>query len=209
MIRALKQFDVNVLSARQLGIIFLAFSDKVTEAICLDELLRAELVWAVSALDCYVHDVVRIGMTQAFDAGSGEPNAYLNFGVSLGFVKRLLTSVSEPDRLALFDQEIRRVHGFKTFQNADSISQALSLIGLKSIWDKVGNTLCMSSTDVRTRLDVIVDRRNRIAHEGDIDPTMGIGEKYPIDFPTVQQAVDFLDSLVHAIQSVAIAEVAF
>jgi hypothetical protein len=67
----------------------------------------------------------------------------------------------------------------------------------------------MSSTDVRTRLDVIVDRRNRIAHEGDIDPTMGIGEKYPIDFPTVQQAVDFLDSLVHAIQSVAIAEVAF
>jgi hypothetical protein len=47
---------------KQLGVIYLAFADKVTEAISLDELLRAELVLAVGALDCYVHDLVRIGM---------------------------------------------------------------------------------------------------------------------------------------------------
>ena len=206
MNRALQQYEVNIQSARQLGIIYEAFFDKVTEAICLDELLRAELVLAVSALDCYIHDLVRIGMTRAFTATSGEPGAFLNFGVSLGFVKNLLNCVSEPDKLALVDHEIRRLHGFKTFQNADNISQSLSLIGVKGIWDKIGNVIGMPAADAKTRLNIIVDRRNRISHEGDIDPTMGIGVKYPIDFNMARTAIDFLDSIVRSIQGVVLAE---
>ena len=114
MNRAIQQFEANLESARQLGLIYSAFIDKVTEAICLDELLRAEIVLAVGALDCYVHDVVRTGMATAFRAGQGEPNAYLNFGVSLDFVKRLLTTNDQNDRLNLFEREIRRLHGFRT-----------------------------------------------------------------------------------------------
>lgn len=192
-----------------MGLIYLAFADKVTEVIRLDELLRAELVLAVSAIDCYIHDVVRIGMTRCFSAVGGEPNAYLNFGVSLGLAKRIVAEASEPVRLALVEEEIRRLHGFRTFQNAENISQALALIGVKSIWDKVGISLSISSSDVRTRLDIIVDRRNRIAHESDIDPIMGIGMKYPIDHPMVQQAVDFLERIVKAIHSTVISELAF
>lgn len=206
MNRALKQFEINLQSTRQLGVIYLAFSDKVTEAIKLDELLRAEVVLAVSALDCYVHDIVRIGMGRAFNATTGEPNAFLAFGVTLGFVKDLLAATSLVEKNALVDQEIRRAHGFKTFQAADNISQALSLIGVASIWDKVGTSIGMSSKDARTQLNVIVDRRNRIAHEGDIDPTMGIGVKYAIDFPMVKSAVDFVDGVTHAINAIVIAE---
>ena len=83
MNRAFQQFEINLQCTKQLGIIYLAFIDKLTKAISLDELLRAEIVLAVSALDCYVHDIVRIGMVAAFKAGKGEPNAYLSFGVSL------------------------------------------------------------------------------------------------------------------------------
>lgn len=209
MNRAIQQFEVNLQSARQLGLIFLAFADKVTEAIRLDELLRAELVLAVSAVDCYIHDIVRIGMTRCFSAIGGEPNAYLNFGVSLGLAKQIAAETSEPVRLTLVEEEIRRLHGFRTFQNAENISQALALIGVKSIWDKVGVLLSIPSIDVRTRLDIIVDRRNRIAHESDINPTMGIGMKYPIDHPMVQKAVDFLERMVRAIHSTVISEVTF
>ncbi|SRR5712692_4990779 len=198
MNRALLQFEVNLQSARRLGFIYLAFVDKFTEAITLDDLLRAELVLAVSAVDCYIHDVVRVGMTRCFSAVGGEPNAYLNFGVSLGLAKRIAAEASEPVRLALVEEEIRRLHGFRTFQNAENISQALALIGVKSIWDKVGISLSIRPSDVRTRLDIIVDRRNRIAHESDVDPTMGIGMKYPIDHPMVQQAVNFLEQMVKA-----------
>jgi len=209
MNRAIQQFKVNLQSAQHLGVIYLAFSDKVTEAIPLDELLRAEMVLAVSALDCYVHDLVRIGMARAFAAMADEPNAFLNFGVSLGFVKSLRTCTSEIDTLALVDQEIRRLNAFKTFQSADSISQSLSLIGINGIWDKVGGAIGATSADTRTRLNIIVDRRNRIAHEGDIDPTMGIGIKYPIDVTMVQSAIGFIDAVVHSIQGIVEREIAF
>ena len=209
MKRALQQFEVNLQSARQLGILYSAFAPQVTEAIQLEELLRAEIVLTVSALDCYVHDVVRIGMGHAFNVVAGEPNAFLEFGVSFRFVKGLLAAMSSTDRSALVDQEIRRVHGFKTFQSAEKISQALSLIGLASVWDRVGASLSMTSSDVKTRLNIIIDRRNRIAHEGDIDPAMGIGMKYPIDFTTTKNAVDFVDDVIRAIHAIALAEITF
>ncbi len=205
MHRAIEQFELNLQSASQLGLIYSAFVEKVTAAINLDELLRAELVLAVGAVDCYVHDVVRIGMTRFFAVTSNEPSAYLNCAVSLGFAKRIATT-PESDRCALVEEEIRRLHGFKTFQNADNISQALALIGVQGIWDKVGRTLSLPSFDVKRRLDIIVDRRNRIAHESDIDPTSGIGTKYPIDYPTIHQVIEFLDRMVRAIHSTVLSE---
>jgi len=206
MNRAIQQFETNIESANQLGLIFQAFSEKVTEAICLDELLRAEIVLAVSALDCYIHDLVRIVMTQAFNSSSSKSNAYLNFGVSIDCMEKILRSSDVADRLPLFDQEIRRLHGFKTFQTDTNISQALSIIGISAVWDKVGGILGESAKDVRTKLNIIIDRRNRIAHEGDIDPALGIGAKYPIDFTTVKQTVDFIESIVHSIQQVTVRE---
>jgi hypothetical protein len=194
---------------KQLGAIYLAFVNNVTQAISLDELLRAELVLAVGALDCYIHDLVRIGMGGFFKAGKGESNAYQNFAVSLDFVKKLLLASSGTEKLALFEQEIRRLHGYRTFQTAENISQALSFLGIKAIWDKVGAILGMSSSDVRTQLDLIIDRRNCIAHESDVDPSLGLGNKYPIDFPSVDKAVGFLNSVVHAIHQIAQAEVVF
>jgi len=207
MNRAIEQFESNLESARQLGVIYSAFCDRVTEAVQLDELLRAEIVLAVSALDCYVHDVVRIGMARSLCVSSGEPDAYLKFGVSMQFVKHVLRASSANDKATLFDQEVRRLHGFKTFQNADSISQAFSLLGVARLWDKTADGLGIRCPDVKVQLNLVVDRRNKIAHEADIDPSSGVGTKYPIDFPTVQQSVDFLDSLVHQMQTVVLAEV--
>jgi len=209
MNRAIQQFQGNIQSAKHLGVIYQAFIGKVTPAISLDELLRAEIVLAVSALDCYVHDIVRIGMTDAFGSGRGEPNAYLAFGVSLGVVKNLLSATTEVERRGLLDHEIRRLHAFRTFQTAENISQALGLVGIKSVWDKVGNTVGMTSSDVRTQLKLIIDRRNCIAHESDINPTLGIGNKYPIDFPLVESTVDFLDKIVHALDTIAKSEAIF
>ena len=188
MHRAVRQFEVNIESARQLGIVQQAFEDKVTGAIPLDELLRAEIVLGVSALDCYIHDIVRIRMTSVLAQPGGESNAFLNCSVSLDFVKKVLRATTAADRAALFEQEVRRVHGFRTFQRAASISEALSLAGVQSLWDKVASHLGRRADDVKRELDLVIERRNRIAHEGDIDPSAGFALKYPIDFATVQAA---------------------
>lgn len=209
MNKAIDQFQINLQSAKQLGILYNAFSDKVTAAINLDEMLRAELVLAVSALDCYVHDIVKTGMLGAFFASQGEPNAFLGFAVSLRFVKNLTVSTTETEKRTLVDLEIRRLHGFKTFQTAENISTALALIGIQKLWEKVGVIIGKNATDTKTELNIIVDRRNRIAHEGDIDPTMGIGMKYAVNFAMVQGAINFLDSVAKGIHAVAIAETNF
>src|SRR2546428_9037884 len=106
MNRALQQFEINLQSARQLGIFYSAFAPQVTDAIQLEELLRAEIVLAVSALDCYVHDIVRIGMGRAFNVCAGEPSAFLEFGVSFRFVKGVMSALTPTERSALVDQEI-------------------------------------------------------------------------------------------------------
>jgi len=206
MHRALSQFEVNIESARQLGVIHQAFEDKVTGVIPLDELLRAEIVLAVSALDCYVHDIVRIRMTAVLAQAGGESNAFLNWSVSLDFVKRALRSSTAADQAALFEQEVRRLHGFRTFQRAASISEALSLVGVQSLWDKVAAGVGRPASDVKRELDLVIERRNRIAHEGDIDPSAGFALKYPIDFATVQTAVAFIETVVDTIHSVVVSE---
>ncbi|MEW6348801.1 MAG: HEPN domain-containing protein [Thermodesulfobacteriota bacterium] len=199
MHETIRQFETNLQRARQLGFIYQALREQVAPAVELDELLRGELVLSVSAVDCYVHDVVRRGMMTVFRLGRGEPNEYLNFQVSLGFVKRLLVADEDHERLACFEEEVRRLQVYRTFQSADNISQALSLIGVQAVWELVAQRLGTAPSDVKTRLNLVVERRNRIAHESDIDPTLGIGDKFPIDYHMVEEAVDFLDAVVHAL----------
>lgn len=206
MHRALNQFDINIASARQLGVVFEAFTNDLSKTVPLDELLRAEIVLVVSALDCYIHDLVRFRMASLLSLRSSLSTAFLNVGVSMNFVTQALGSASIADQTALFEQEIRRLHGVKTFQKASSISEALSLIGLQQVWDKVGAELGRQTTDIRTQLDLLVDRRNGIAHEGDIDPSAGFALKYPIDLTTTRKAADFIDDMVKAIHKVVLAE---
>ena len=80
----------------------------------------------------------------------------------------------------------------------DSIADAVRLISEVSLWEEVGNRLGMSPQDVRSQLNLIVDRRNKIAHEADSDPTFP-GSLWPIDEALVDEAVDFIEQVVESI----------
>ncbi len=168
MNRAIDQFNINIETVKHLGVIYSAFeSHLMTPSVDLSDILRSEIVLAVSALDCFIHDLVRIGMSKIFEKSGGEPQAFLNFGISVQSVKRIIDATTANEQKDYFKKEIRKLHGYRTFQSSDNISQALSLIGIKKIWNKVGDSLSVSSDDARNHLDLIVDRRNKIAHESD------------------------------------------
>ena len=61
---ALDQFQGNIARVRNLGCIYRALEGQTTAAVDLSDLLRAELVLAVSALDQYIHELVRLGMLE-------------------------------------------------------------------------------------------------------------------------------------------------
>jgi len=205
MNRAIDQFNINIETVKHLGVIYSAFENHLTPAVDLSDILRSEIVLAVSALDCFVHDLVRIGMSKIFEESGGGPQAFLNFSISVQSVKRIIDAATTDEQKYYFEKEIRRLHG--TFQSSDNISQALSLIGIKRIWNKVGDSLFVSSDDVRNHLDLIVDRRNKIAHESDIDPSLNIGVRYPIDSVMVDDSIDFIEKIANSLYSITVSEI--
>ena len=67
----------------------------------------------------------------------------------------------------------------------------------------MGTELESTPKAVKAQLIAIVDRRNKIAHEADMDPT-NPGERWPISNVLVHDAFDYIESVVRAIDKVAV-----
>lgn len=98
--------------------------------------------------------------------------------------------------------EIRERLSYQSFQQADKIADAIRYISDKKLWDEVATLMNKSAKDIKQQLNSIVDRRNKIAHEADIDPTFNIGSRWNIDERLVGDAVDFIEILVESIHRV-------
>jgi hypothetical protein len=100
------------------------------------------------------------------------------------------------------ESEIRERLGYQSFQQADKVADAIRYISDKKLWDEVAIQMSRSAKDIKQQLNSIVDRRNKIAHEADIDPTFNIGSRWNIDEVLVGDAVDFIEVLVESIHQV-------
>ena len=69
------------------------------------------------------------------------------------------------------------------------------------LWSDVAVRLGLDVKDVRDRLGLIVNRRNQIAHEADLDPSFP-GRRWPVSESLVDGAIDFIEDLAEAIQVV-------
>lgn len=56
--------------------------------------------------------------------------------------------------------------------------------------------------EIKQQLKLIVDRRNKIAHEADIDPTLSLGNRWDMDESMVNDAVDFIEQVVESIHQI-------
>ncbi|MCY7391737.1 MAG: hypothetical protein LH647_09680, partial [Leptolyngbyaceae cyanobacterium CAN_BIN12] len=106
------------------------------------------------------------------------------------------------------ESEIRKRLGHQSFQQPDKIAEVIKNISDKKLWDEVAIQMTKSAKDIKQQdiikqqLNSIVDRRNKIAHEADIDPTFNIGSRWNIDEVLVGDAVDFIEMLVESIHQV-------
>jgi len=100
------------------------------------------------------------------------------------------------------EDEVRERLGYQSFQHPDKIADAIRLISDKKLWDEVSINLGIPPRDIKQQLSAIVDRRNKIAHEADIDPTFGIGGRWNIDEVLVNDAVNFVEKVVESIHQV-------
>jgi len=110
--------------------------------------------------------------------------------------------VNRLNNASWLENEIRERLGYQSFQQPDKIADAIRYISDKKLWDEVANKISQPAKDIKQQLNSIVDRRNKIAHEADIDPTFNIGNRWNIDEVLVGDAVDFIEQIVESIHQV-------
>jgi len=195
----IEQFRANIARVRHLGVLLRSMKALTTVAVDFSDILRAELVAAVSALDHLVHELARVGMLEVYSGARSHTDAYSRFRVPMGAA---VIGLSAPHTSDWFDAAIRDAHGWLSFQQPDKIADAIRLFSSVSLWDVVAANMNMNVKDVKTRLQTIVDRRNKIAHEADLDPTLP-GATWPIDEVQVNDAIAFIETLGETIAAAA------
>ncbi|MGB7708399.1 MAG: HEPN domain-containing protein [Microcoleus sp.] len=197
---AIDLFGISIARVRDLIAVHNSLKAQTSSVLDLSDMLRAALVLAVSALDYYIHEVVRIGMLEIHRGQRPEPPAFSRFQISLGNARAAINAGQNID--SWLEDEIRQRHSYKSFQNPDNIAEAVRLICDKKLWEEVSINMGSPAKDIKQQLSLIVDRRNKIAHEADIDPSYPIGDRWPIDELLVNEAVDFIEQVVESIHKI-------
>jgi hypothetical protein len=180
----------------------------VTAALQPDELLRAEWASRVSALDLYMHELVAQNLLGIFDGTRPTCSGFARLHVSSDTLMRIQSATTAADRSSAFDLEVRTKLSRVTYQYPDDIADGVRLISPCKLWNdvaiKLGATAAALSTrkeSLKKRLSLIVDRRNKIVHEGDLQPTIP-RTPWPISRADVSDVAAFIHEIVCAIDSV-------
>ena len=198
MIQARDNFVANIERAQAIRQVYAALTGQVTGAIDLSDLLRFEIAQAVSALDCLVHDVILIGMLQVIQGQRQPTEQFRRFKLSMA------TTIyySENRDIEPIEQAIREHHSYMSFQSPDKISQAFRLISPIDLWGELEIQLDNPRKALKQQLSLIVDRRNKIVHEGDLSPTFP-RRPWTISTGDALQAREFIEHLGHNILLIA------
>lgn len=200
MTSAKKNYLNNIESIYELDNIYTFLENQVT-AIDISVMLRAEYVLIVSALDNYIHEVVRNGLLERFENPSLSKGMGI-ISIPLNIVKLLLTEANENQKKQILNSEIKKITSKDSYQSPKGIEFALALIDIKGIWNSISDYMLMKPNDIKDTLSLIVNRRNKIAHEADMDYLTL--QKTPIDRETVIDCLGFIKKLVDSIDQLVI-----
>ncbi len=204
---AINQFKLNIKGVRDLYGIHTAFKVAVP-SVDPTEVLRAVIVMAVSALDCYLHDLIVLGTVDIYTNSFkyGFTNKTLRPSNDIGWLQHKLT-LNKLDQLLEIENSIREVIETKTFQDPDIIAKNLQCLGVDDLWNRVAgdSRMTLSEPDIKKSLKLIVNRRNDIVHEADIDRSKGtVGIKKAISDSDVYDDILFIELLGEVIHDIFI-----
>jgi hypothetical protein len=197
---ALDMFNQNLTRVRHMHGLHEALSVRLAPIVDLTDILRSEVVMAVSALDHYVHEIVRRGMIECWTGIREQTEAFKRFSLSISVAKNLSNPMAAVSAL---DVHIREKHNYQSFQHPDKISEAIKLFSPVIIWDEVGARLNKKAKDVKIELNLIVDRRNKMVHESDINP-LYVGQRWEIERENVESMIGTVENIVHTIHDIVV-----
>ena len=210
MTNALTIFKFGITETRKMTFVYDHFvNDLKIPPHEVSDILRAQVVNSVSAFDRLIHELVNVGVIEMFLGHRVKTKKFLNQPFkaetlikSIEFSKPgyIPTSINDNPQF-LVEKEMREKMSYLAFEAPDKVKDALSYI-----WDMdhkmqtIAIDMALPGTDSNAKqkkleqeLQLIVDRRNQIAHEGDVDPATNT--KRFITKEMAQDSIDFMEKL--------------
>jgi hypothetical protein len=176
-------------------------SNNVAAVVQPDELLRAEWAMRVSALDLYVHEVVSQNLLKIFQGARPVCPGYSKLQISSDTLMRIHANGPGLNSDTAFDLEIRTRLARITYQFPDEIADGIRMVSPIELWNEIakhhGASPGEANNDARAlrgELIQIVNRRNKIVHEGDLQPAV---PRTP--WPITRQDVDHVKSTIECV----------
>ncbi len=185
----------------EIEVLYLYLSANTTAALPLDELLRSEWAARVSALDLYIHELIAQNMISIFEGT--RPNCQGNgkFKISNETLRRIRQAPDQSAANAAYDLEVRDQLSRKSYQYPDDIADGIRLISDRELWNEIAlakgatpQTKSKAAKNIKTSLSIIIERRNKIVHEGDLQPTVP-----RIPWPIDRNQVNFVSTSIRDI----------
>lgn len=197
MQRAYDQFKDSMKYVKELDALFIHLKDNLHLPNDLTDILRAEWVYCVSAMDKLIHELARIGMIESFQGRRPQTAKFSSFGITTNTLLSNISNTGYPTEY-WFEQEIIEKHKHLAFQAPEKIADALSLIwNDQHKWQTLATMLGTNQQALTTQLKTIVNRRNQIVHEADLDLTTGVRNR--VDKVDIDDVVIFIEKLSEAI----------
>lgn len=191
---AIQTFDHAMERARQMVNLFDALSALRRDDPANDDALRSAYFQAVSSFDFFVHEVALIEAQHRFRNGIKTRNISLPMEV--------ITIADAEERLDAATTQIRQNNSYRAFVDPAKLAELLSCYCEKP-WQKVIDRLnngrepadLLEEKRVKSQLKSIWKRRNQIAHEADVNPTLAGITLWPIDKPDTEMIIAFIAML--------------
>ncbi len=163
-------FHRTINQANELGGLYDYLSTSVAIPEQFEDLLRSQIVNAVSAFDKLMHDLIRIGMVKIFENQRPTTGKYLSESIAIQYLPSLLASAVPPPPVR-FEEIVREKLSKLSFQDPTKVADGLSYIWNEpQKWQQIALGLGMSDENAKRKLKLIITRRNAIVHEADLDP---------------------------------------
>jgi hypothetical protein len=189
MHQAYHEFSINIEEVRKTHLISTSLNVSTSSIVDTSSILRSCIVLCVSAIDHLIHELTIIGMQEIYNGTRQNTMKYNNHNISLGKMNAL---TANPPQIT-FESEIRKNLGWQTYQRPEKIKDAIALFNPIQLWQQIATAMGNSEINIKTQLNLIIDRRNMIAHEADIEPVFKT--KRPISDTHVTGTIDFIEQL--------------
>ena len=213
---AINQFQDNFMAIVELKNLHLTLTTQNLHS-DLTDLLRFQLVYAISAFDKLIHELVKFGMKECFLNQREKTSNFKTFKISADSLASITQAelaqqhslqtgaIILPNQLPeyFFELEINIQGKNASYQNSKNLMTGLNLFwNANDKWKLIAKKMYddeNKQSDIITQLNNIADKRNLIVHEADINPTTN--QKTIHSPQDIADEVDFIKKLGESIYS--------